>query len=120
MTILNIFLKWIGNIMKIWYVKHKFIDNGILQHTRTSIVFSHEEDAWSYVEWSIKRLNKTKGCTITDCCITPRTVFNNPSVVVEYTRTVGDSDDGNHGEIHVICSTQLCEDFSKLHPNEDW
>lgn len=118
--ILNVGPNWIGNIMKIiWYVKHKFIDKGILTNTRTSIMFSSEEDAWSYVEWSIKQLNKTKGSTITDCCITPRTVLNAPSVVVEYTRNVGDND-GNHKEIHVICSTELCEDFSKLRPSEDW
>ena len=106
--------------MKIWYVIHRFIDKGILQNTRTSIMFSHEEDAWSYVEWSIKQLNKTKGSTITNCWITPHIKFNNPSVVVEYTRTVGDRDDGDYKEIHELCTTDLCKNFSKLRPSEDW
>ena len=106
--------------MKLWYVIHKFIDKGILQTTRTSIMFSHEEDAWTYVEWSIKRLNKTKSRTITRCCVLPRTMFRDATVIVDYTRTVGDSNDGDYKEIHEICSTECCEDFSKLRPSEDW
>ena len=118
--ILNVGLKWIGNIMKIWYVSHEFIYKGGLQNTRTSIMFRHEEDAWSYVEWSIKRLNKIKHRTITNCYILSRTTFRYPRVEVDYIRTVGDSYDGDYKEIYVICSTELCEDFSKLRPSEDW
>lgn len=106
--------------MKIWYVRHRFIDKGILTDARTSIMFSSEESVWSYIEWSIKQLNKTKGIVITNCCITPRTVFNNSSVVVDYTLTIGNSEDGDYKEIHEIYSTELCEDFSKLRLSEDW